>query len=104
MRKGRHTAVFLLLVALVGLVIGAAISFALSSLSTELAFFVIVFVTITLVVLASSLRAAGDDTDQEEDVRDIAAVPVPPSVEARAATAVARLSRSPRPGSESARK
>lgn len=95
MRKGRHTAVFLLVVALLGLIIGAAISFALSSVSTDAAFFVIVGITVLLVIFASSLRAASDDTDQRQDVRDIAAVvPVPPSVEARAVTAAAKLSRS----------
>jgi membrane protein implicated in regulation of membrane protease activity len=96
MRKGRHTAVFLLGVALVGLIVGAAISIALSSVSTDAAFFVIVGITVLLVVLASSLRAAGDDTDQKQDVRDIAAVPVPSFVESGAEKAVARL-----PGSES---
>lgn len=94
MRKGRHTALFLLGVALIGLFIGAAIATVLSSVSTDAAFFAIVGITVLLVVLASSLRAAGDDTDQKQDVRDIAAVPVPSFVASRAETAAAKLSRS----------
>lgn len=96
MRKGRHTAAFLLIVALFGLVIGAAISFVLSSVSTDAAFFAIVGVTVLLVIIASSLRAASEkETPQEESVRDVAAVvPVPAFVEARVETAAAKLSRS----------
>jgi uncharacterized membrane protein len=84
-----------MLVSLLGLAIGAVISFALSSVSTDAAFFAIVGATVFLVIVASSLRAAIDDTDQKQDVRDIAAVvPVPSSIETRAATVAAKLSRS----------
>jgi membrane protein implicated in regulation of membrane protease activity len=71
--------VFLLVVALLGLVIGAAISFALSSGSTDLAFFLVVGVSILLAIAANSIRAAWDEDDKTRyNPRDVAAVmPVP---------------------------
>lgn len=74
MRKGRFSAVFLVAVSLTGLLIGGVISLVLSSLSTDWAFVVVVSVSIVLALVASSARAARDNTDKQGDVRDVTAV------------------------------
>ncbi len=75
MRRGQFGAQFLLTVGVVGFLLGAAVS-SLVSVSPEMAFFIVLLISTALVIGATRLRRRLDPGDSEDDVRNIATVPV----------------------------